>query len=115
MSNMLSNIVTAALAQAPDIAVVGQVAGYGDLAPHIRSTAVDAVIVQTSHPGAAATFIELLHTFPLIKVVAIDPTGSTGFLHQLRPYSTRVAAVSVDGLLAALRAPSPPVRRAKSP
>jgi hypothetical protein len=115
MSNMLSNIVTAALAQAPDIAVVGKVATYGDLAPQIRSTPVDAVIVHASHPGAAATFIELLHAFPLLKVVAIDPTGSTGFLHQLRPYSTRVAEVSVDGLLTALRAPSPPVRRAKSP
>lgn len=115
MSNMLSNIVTGALAHAPDIVVVGQVASYRDLAPDIHLTAADAVIVQARHPRSRATFIELLHTFPVLKVVAIDPTGSSGFLHQLRPYSTRVAEVSVDALLSALRASSTPIRRAFSP
>jgi hypothetical protein len=116
MSNMLTNIVTAALAHAHDIVVVGQVAAVRDLAPQLRLTPVDAVIVQASRPGAAATFIDLLRAFPLLNVVAINQRGSSGFLHQLRPYSTRIAEVSVDGLLSALRAPSPPVRRpAKSP
>jgi hypothetical protein len=115
MSNLLSNIVTAALAEASDIVVAGQVADAGDLASQIRLTSADAVIVQTSHPSAVATFIPLLHTFPALKVVAIDSTVSGGFLHQLRPYSSRLAEVSVDVLLSALRAPSTPVLRAARP
>ena len=113
MSNMLSNIVKAALAQAPDIIVLGHVADDGRLASQIRLTSADAVIVQTSHPSAAATFSELLHTFPALKVVAIDSAGSGGFLHQLRPYSTRLAEVAVKVLLSALRAPSTPIRRGR--
>jgi len=46
-------------------------------------------------------------------VVAIDSAGSGGFLHQLRPYSTRLAEVSVKVLLSALRAPSTPIRRGR--
>jgi len=108
---MLSNIVTAALAPAPDIVVVGHVADIDDLADQIRLTGADAVIVQTNRPGAATTFLPLLRTFSTLKVVAIDATGS-GYLHQLRPYSFRFADVSADALLGALRAPSTPIRRA---
>jgi hypothetical protein len=114
MSNLLSNIVTAALAQASDIVVAGQVADVDDLPTQIRLANADAVIVQTSQPSVAATFIPLLQTFPALKVVAIDPTGS-GFLHRLRPYSTRLAEVSADSLLSALRAPPAPIRRAIRP
>jgi DNA-binding NarL/FixJ family response regulator len=115
MSNMLSNIVTGALAQAPDIVVVGQVPADQDLALRIRSTAADAVIVQASRPGTAAAYRELLHAFPALKVIALDATGGGGFLHQLRLYSTRFAEVSVDALLMALRAPSVPIRRTARP
>jgi len=111
MSNMLSNIVTAALARAPDIVVAGHVADTDNLASQICFTGADAVIVQTSRPSAAATFLPLLHTFSTLKVVAIDSTGS-GFLHQLRPYSFRFAEVSAEVLLSALRSPSTPIRRA---
>jgi hypothetical protein len=111
MSNMLSEIVTATLAQAPDIVVAGDVAYDEDLGLQIRATAAGAIIVQTTHPGTAATFIRLLHNFPALKVVAINASGSVGFLHQLRPYSLRFAEVSADMLLAALRAPSGAIRR----
>src|SRR5271169_3540957 len=70
MSNMLSNIVTAALARAPDIVVAGHVADTDNLASQICFTGADAVIVQTSRPSAAATFLPLLHTFSTLKVVA---------------------------------------------
>lgn len=112
---MLSNIVAAALARAPDIVVAGRVADDADLASQIRLTKADAVIVQTSRPGAAAIFAPLLQTFPALKVVAIDATGSGGFLHQLRPYSIRFAEVSADALLSALRAPPARIRRKTGP
>jgi hypothetical protein len=114
MSNMLSNIVTAALASAPDIVIAGHVADTEDLASQIRSTGADAVIVQTSRPNTAANFLPLLRTFSTLKVVAIDATGR-GFLHQLRPYSFRLTEVSAGVLLSALRAPFTPIRRSAGP
>jgi hypothetical protein len=114
MSNMLSKIVTAALASASDIVVAGHVADTKDLVSQIRLSGADAVIVQTDRPRTAATFLPLLHTFPTLKVVAIDSAGC-GFLHQLRPYSFRFPEVSAEVLLSALRAPSTPVRRAAAP
>src|SRR5690242_15861257 len=101
MSNMLSTIVTAALARVPDIAVVGYPAHDQDLTAQIRLTGADAVIVQTRHPGALPNFLELLEAFPALKVVAIDLEGQRGALHQLRPYSIRYPEMSVDVLLAA--------------
>jgi hypothetical protein len=91
---------------------VGRIADDGDLESEIRLTSADAVIVHTNHPSAAAAFIPLLHTFPALKVVAIDTTGRGGFLHQLRLYSIGLADVSADVLLSALRAPSTPIQRA---
>ena len=112
MSNMLSNIVAAALAQAPDIVVAGRVANEAELAASIRRESADAVIVQTGEPAAPARFTALLQGFPDLKVVAIDPSGKRGALHQLRPYSLHFTDVSVDTLLSALRASSTPIRRA---
>ena len=112
---MLSNIVMAALAQEPDVVVVGGVSADKDLATQVGLARADAVILQTNRPGAAANFTDLLHAFPVLKVVAIDPTGRRGFLHQLRPYSIRVAEVSVDALLSALRQPLTPIRRTARP
>jgi len=110
---MLSSIVTAALAQAPDIAVAGRIDNEEDLAAGIRSSSADAVIVQTSHPDDAVNFIPLLRSFPALKIVAIDSTGRGGCLHQLRPYSIRLAELSADTLQLALRAPSGPIRRVR--
>jgi hypothetical protein len=105
MSNMLSSIVTAALAQAPDIVVVGRIGDDEDLASGIRLTSADAVILQTSDPGAGESFAPLLRSFPTLKVVAIDRTGS-GFVQQLHPYSTRIAELSANALQSALRSGS---------
>jgi hypothetical protein len=102
MSNMLSNIITAALVHAPDIVVAGNVGECEDIASAIRLNAADAVIVQAREPGAAEDFATLLRSFPAVKIVAIDSVGS-GFLHELRPYSVRIAELSVDVLQSVLR------------
>jgi hypothetical protein len=101
-SNMLSNIVTAALAQAHDLVVVSNIGEHEDLASHIRLTSADAVVVQAREPGGVERFAPLLRSFPALTVVAIDPTGS-GFVYQLRPYSIRVAEFSADVLQSVLR------------
>jgi len=103
MTKMLSNIVTAALAETPDVAVVGNVANDQELAAQIRATAADAVIVRTRRPGSAAPFMPLLLAFPLLKVVAVDANGRSGSLHELRLHSIHLAEMAADVLVSALR------------
>jgi hypothetical protein len=104
MSNMLSSIV-AAIAQAPDIVVAGQVSGNEDLAVKIGLTNADALIVQTDQPGAVEQFLPLLGIFPGLKVIAIDRECSSGFLHHLRPNVVRLPELSADLIQSVLRTP----------
>jgi hypothetical protein len=113
MSNMLSSIITAALAQAPDLVVAGQIGYDEDLTTQISLTNAYAVITQSSTPAAIERFVPLLRRFPELKVVAIHGTSSSGFVHQLRPYSTRLPELSADVLQAVLRAPLLPARRVR--
>jgi hypothetical protein len=111
MSNMLSNIITGALAQAPDIVVTGQVGKDADLAAEVRGVSADGVIVQTSQPEAGEVFAPLLRIFPALRVLAIDAAGRNGFVHELRLFSIPVAELSADVLQSALRARSAPPSR----
>ena len=104
MSSMLSSIVTAAIAQSPDIVEAGQVGQNEDLALKIGLSNAEAVIVQTDQPGVAEQFLPLLRGFPALKVIAVDGDGSSGFLHQLRPNSIRLPELSADLLQSVLRA-----------
>jgi hypothetical protein len=99
---MLSDIVTAALVPLPGITVVGRVADGEDLAIEIRLVNADAVIAQVSEPNKPDPFLPLLRNFPEMKVVAIDSAGKEGFVHQLRPWSFRLAELSAEMLEAAL-------------
>jgi hypothetical protein len=103
MSNMLFDIVTAAIAQAPDITVAGQVGENEDLAAKVDLVGVDAVIVQSDRPDSAEIFASLLRRCPALKVIAIRSDCSSGSLHQLRPYSIRLPELSADLLQSALR------------
>jgi len=102
MSNMLSNIVTAALAQVRDFVVVGNIREHEDLSSQIRKTSADAIIVQARQPGTAESFVPLLRSFPALIVVEIGPSGS-GFVHQLHPRSIRITELSADALQSVLR------------
>jgi hypothetical protein len=103
MSRMLSDIIRAALAEAPGIAIVGNVTRDADIALEVRLANADAVIMEISEPGVSANFSPLLQSFPALKVIAIDSTSRTGYAHQLRPCSIRLAALSAETLQSALR------------
>jgi|SRR5271168_784113 len=113
MSNMLSSIVTAALAESPDLVVAGRIGDEEDLTAQISLTNADAVITQSGTPGAIERFLPLLRRFPELKVVAIHTASDSGFVHRLRPYSTRLPEPSADVLQTVLRAPFSPVRRVR--
>jgi hypothetical protein len=102
MSNMLSTIVTAAITHAADIVVAGRVADGEDLGTKIGLLSADAVIAQTDRPDVAESFLPLLHSFPALKVMAINGDCSRGFLHQLRPQSIRLPEISADLLQSVL-------------
>lgn len=101
---MLSGIVTAAIAQAPDILVAEQIGENEDLATKVGLAGADAVIVQSERPDAAESFASLLHRFPALKVIAIRGDCSSGVLHQLRPYFIRLPELSAELLQSVLRA-----------
>ena len=102
LSNMLSDIVTAALATLPEITMVGRITGAGDLAGEIRLMKADAVIAQSSEPANSGPFLPLLRSFPELKLVAIDSAGVAGFLHQLRPSLLHLTELSAEVLYTAL-------------
>ena len=103
MSNMLSAIITAAIAHAADIVVAGRVGDDEDIATKIGLLGADAVIVQTDRPDVAESFVPLLRGFPALKVMAISGDCSRGFLHQLSPQSIRLPEISADLLQSVLR------------
>jgi hypothetical protein len=103
MSNMLSNIVAAALAPAPDLMVVGSAAEKDDLAAQVRATRADAVVTWAIQPHDGEPFRPLLLGLPTLKVIAIAGDGSSGFVHEMRLVSSRLAEVSSSMLQAAVR------------
>ncbi len=105
---MLVNVVTAVLAQIPDMIVAGSIRDGDDIASQIRVTRSDVVMIQATQPGNADAFLSLLREFPTLKVVAVAGGASEGFLHELRPHSMRLPDLSAEVLQTALRAvPAP--------
>ena len=107
MSNMLSNIITAALEQSPEMTIAGITSECDDLTASIRLAEADAVIMQTAEPGAGLGYRNLLLSFPMLKVIAIASNGKGGFVHELRPWSAQLVELSAATLVAALNERAP--------
>jgi len=108
MSNLLCNIVIAALAETPEISVAAIVGECDDINAEIRRARADAVILQSTEPGRAERFVTLLRRAPALRVVAIDGSANRCFVHQLRLCTTHVAELSAAALHSALRANAEP-------
>jgi hypothetical protein len=107
---MLANIVSAALVLAPDIVVVGSAGEDDDVAAEVRATRAEALVTQALRPENGEIFRPLLLGIPTLKVIAIAGDGGSGFLHELRLASTRLAELSAGALQAALEG-EPPQRK----
>jgi DNA-binding NarL/FixJ family response regulator len=101
MSPMLTEIVSAALEQAPDITIASVASERNDLVAQVRSAQADAVVIQVAEPGETGRFRPLLLSFPILKVIAITEDGKLGCLHEMRPWSTQLVELSAATLLAA--------------
>jgi hypothetical protein len=101
MSNMLTSIVSAALEQSSALSSPGRAGERDDLAVQIRLMQADAVLIRATRAerllalsSSAARLFE--------KIVAITSDGNHGFLHELRPRSSRIMELSA-AMRAALR------------
>ena len=108
MSQMLADVVAAALAFAPDIVVVGSAGEDDEVGAIVRTTRADAVVTQVLEPQNGEVFRPLLLGFPALRLIAIAGDGSSGFVHELRLVSTRLVELSSSTLQAALRGEPPP-------
>ncbi len=100
---MLVNILTAVLAQMPDVVVAGSLADGEDMAASIRATRSDIVMIQARRPADAGEFEPLLRQFPALKVVAIARGSRNGFVHELRLNSLPLPELSAEVLQTVLR------------
>jgi hypothetical protein len=82
--------------------IAGSASEHDNLAVQIRVTQADAVLMQVAKPSDTVRFRPLLLSFPTLKVIAITSDGKRGFLHELRPRSTRLRELSAASLQAAL-------------
>jgi DNA-binding NarL/FixJ family response regulator len=110
MPNMLVSVITGALAQFPDMIVAGRADAGDDLTSKVRSTHADVVMMQSDDPGRVVEFEPLLRDHPVLKVVAIAADGTSGFLHELRPYSLALPELSAEVLRTVLRSGSLPTQ-----
>jgi hypothetical protein len=102
MSNMVANIVTSALAAAPDLLVLGRVGSAGDLMAEVRSSHPDALILHEDHGGNGDRTLTVLQSFPALKVITISADGHSGVLHELQLCTVRLEDLSGDLLQRAL-------------
>ena len=102
-SKMLTNIITAALQQSPDMVIVGVANERASLARRIRATRAEAVIMQVVEPGDFEHFRPLPVSFPTLRVIGITGDGQSGFVHELHPRSMQLVELSTATLLAALQ------------
>jgi hypothetical protein len=97
MSNMVANIITNVLADAPDVTVAGRVGPVGDLVADIRFAEADAVILHDD-AGNREQIMTALRSLPALKVVTISTDGRSGCLYELRLCTVHLEELS-GGLL----------------
>ena len=107
MPAMTSEIIRAVLDGHDDIEVVGEPPGGGPLRPLADQSGADVVIVGTVGPELSLACRRLLEERPRTRVIAVAADASEAILYELRPQERALGELSVDGLLAVIRAKRP--------
>ncbi len=102
MTNMLSTIVTAVIAEIPDGLVAGRIGRDEALDAAVMAAGADVIVLQDEHPGDVARHAALLRRFPRLRVVELTADGMNCFVHQMRPSAIFVADLSAGRLRGAL-------------
>jgi hypothetical protein len=103
LPRLLEEIVSDALAQAPDLMVTATLPDAEALA--LDPPAADVVVVGTDSPGLIATTLERQ---PRLAILAVSDDARSSSLYVLRPERTRIGDLSPGSLVAAIRAAAEP-------
>ena len=108
MTAMLASIIDVVLGGAPDLVVAGRSRAGDDLVAQIRLAHADVMMMSSPDPGNIDNLVALLGNCPSLRVLAIAADCSSGYVHELRPHSTRIANISAEVLVAAVRGQASP-------
>jgi DNA-binding NarL/FixJ family response regulator len=103
MPRMLRELVGAAVTEAPDISLVGDVDAGDEIAASLDRTDADVLIVSVPDERARASFEPLLYRNPRLTLLTIGANGRSVALHELRPHTVTLGDVSPTELVAAIR------------
>ncbi len=104
MPPMTREIIEGVLEGHDDIQVVGGPPGEAPLRPLADESQADVVIVGTVGHELPLDCRRLLEERPHTRVIAVAADGSDAFLYELRPQERELGDLSVEGLLAVIRA-----------
>jgi hypothetical protein len=100
---LLGDIVRDALADEPDVEVVGQ-SGEDDLEDRVDACAADVVLAAETGPALADPYLRLMYLHPRLRLLTVTPDGRRASLWRMAPERRVLADVSPRGLAGALRA-----------
>jgi len=103
LPRLLEEIVSDAIAQAPDLTVTAKLPDAAALAHDPPAT--DVVVLGTASSGLIAATLE---RHPRVAVLAVSDDARSSSLYVLRPECTRVGDLSPEGLVGAIRAAAEP-------
>jgi DNA-binding NarL/FixJ family response regulator len=104
MPAMAREIIRAVLEGHDDIQVVGGPSSEGPLRPLADANRADVVIIGTAGHELPLDCRRLLEERPHTRVIAVAADGSDAFLYELRPHESALRDLSVEDLLAVIRA-----------
>jgi hypothetical protein len=99
---LLADIVEELIARQPDMEVVGSVASNRGLRRVIRRARPDVVLCGVGGTRLPPAYGAILEAHPHVRVLAIEASGRTGFVYELRPVRTPLD-VWPQGLIDAIR------------
>jgi DNA-binding NarL/FixJ family response regulator len=102
---LMRDLVTATVADQPDVEVVGEVGHDGEILELIELKRPDALIIALDGPGTQSGLCDrLLERHPRLRILALDPHTNTSLFYWGRQdIYAKAIETSEEGVLSALR------------
>jgi hypothetical protein len=99
---LVGDIVEELIARESDIELVGTIRAERDLAGAVKRTRADVILCHVAGAALPPAYRGLFEMYPHLKVLAIEASGRTGFVYELRPVRAPLE-VWPQGLVDAIR------------
>ena len=103
LPRMLRDILHQSLLTEPDLALVGEAAGFSELQRVVERGEVDVVLLGLSDHELPAPYYRLLDAGARMRILAIADQGRLASLYELRPHRIRLGEGSPKDLLRFVR------------